>query len=118
VGFYDDMQVMGNELITEFGQTVTISRITVGTYNPDTGAATTTPATQTGKGIVEEYSAREIDGTNILRGDKRLMLSAVGISRPQINDTVSLSSIVHVIKEVAEINPAGTPVVYICNIRA
>lgn len=58
------------------GQVVTIRAATHAGYAPATGAASVgSTAFQTGSGIEEAYKSREIDGTTIKAGDKRLMLS-------------------------------------------
>lgn len=58
------------------GQVVKLSGKSRAAYDPATGAAGPASTTdQTGSGIEESYSAREIDGTLILAGDKRFMLS-------------------------------------------
>lgn len=58
------------------GQAVRLTSKARAAYNPATGAAGPASTTdQTGSGLEESYSAREIDGTLVLAGDKRFMLS-------------------------------------------
>lgn len=103
-------------------QEVTITRNAVGIYDPATGTAPVTTTVETGKGALLEYQWRndgqsEVNGTSILQGDKDLWLSAVGISVPQINDTVVASGKTYTIKQVKSENPAGTDVYHRCNVR-
>lgn len=67
------------------GQTVTLALAGGGTYNPATGGysgATTT--TQTGSGVEMAYSAREIDGETVQRGDVKFMLSPLTTAGAEI----------------------------------
>lgn len=60
------------------GQAVTLTAASGGGYSPATGKrAGQSTAAQTGSGIEDSYSAREIDGSTVLAGDKRFMLSAL-----------------------------------------
>jgi hypothetical protein len=59
------------------GQAVTITGASAGVYNPATGkTAGGETSSQTGSGLEDAYTAREIDGATIRAGDKRFMLSA------------------------------------------
>lgn len=59
------------------GQVVTLTYTVTGAYDPSTGAPAITTVTQTTSGIERKYSAYRIDGTNILTGDTRFMVSPV-----------------------------------------
>jgi hypothetical protein len=96
---------------------VTITRQTVGAYNTATGAAAVTTSVQTGSGAVSNYELKDIDGTLVKQGDKKLLLSAVGITAPVVDDTVTANSVVYTITKIRPISPAATAVLYICNIR-
>jgi hypothetical protein len=86
---YAEMQAVASELIAEFGQQGTVTRTTA----PDAiegGEGTTTeyPA----KLVPMAYSAREIDGTNILAGDVQIYISSVGLAiEPKPGDLVTAS---------------------------
>ncbi len=67
------------------GQAVTLTGKSRAAYDPATGAAGPASSTdQTGSGLEESYSAREIDGTLILAGDKRFMLSPLDASGAEL----------------------------------
>lgn len=119
---YANTKATADRILTKFGQTVAITRSSVGVYDPATGTAPVTTTVETGKAALLEYTMRgdgqsEVNGTSILQGDKDLWLSAVGISVPQINDTVVASGKTYTIKQVKEENPAGTAVYFRCNVR-
>lgn len=85
--FYGEMQEMASELISEFGQQGTVTR--VAPPDPIEGGdpvETAYPA----KLVPMAYSAREIDGTNILAGDMQIYISSVGLAiEPKPGDLVT-----------------------------
>lgn len=115
--FYSDLAKDAHGLITEFGQSVTITRKTAGAYDPNTGTGADTTSTQTGKGVVFDYDARRIDGTQVAVGDKQLILSSIGITAPQVGDEVTVGSTVYTITAIKPLAPAGEVVIYEANLR-
>jgi len=122
--FYDDMALTAADLLTELGQVVTLTHTVSGAYDPatgTTGADTTT--TQTVTGVEEFYSARSIDGTLILAGDKKFHLSPLNaagaaITPPVAEDKITFADgAVWTIKAVMPVSPAGTPVLFTLQIR-
>lgn len=105
------------KLLTRFGQNVTRRSYTVGTYDPATGAATTSTADTTRKGVLLDFGAGQTleRGTLIQGGDKRLLLDADAAPDPQ--DHFIVGGIEYVIVSIGEVNPAGTPVLYDIHLR-
>ncbi len=112
------------KLLTESGQALTLRRVAEGAYDPDTG---TTAAATTTDIIVNvafvDYSENVIDGVNIVRGDRKALISALdaaGVAitltpKPQ-DQIVGESDTVNII--VAKTTKvAATPVAYICQVR-
>ena len=119
MNFYERMQATANRLLKSKGQAITITRQTAGAYDPATGAATVTTTTQSGWGAVFEYAAKNIDGNLIQAGDKQLLLSAINaagtaLTAPQVNDTVNVGG---TITQIKTLSPAGTTVMFDCNLR-
>lgn len=113
---YSALATTVTNLIASFGQTVTLRNFTVGAYS--NGEATITPSDQTGSGVLLQYKDKEIDGTVIRYGDRKLFLSVDGITAPTLDSRVIINSEVWLIVSPAEqINPAGTPLVYILHLR-
>lgn len=121
--FYARMQATANKMLKGKGQTIILSRNSVGAYDPTTGESTITVTTQTGYGAIFDYSDRNIDGELILSGDKQLILSAVNstgtaLTAPEVNDTVTdVGSVVRTITRIKAVSPAGTTVLFECNLR-
>jgi hypothetical protein len=86
---YAEMQAVAEELITEFGQAGTVTRIS----EPDPvqgGDPVETAYTATL--VPMAYSAQEIDGTEILSGDMQIYISSVGLAiEPKPGDLVAAS---------------------------
>ena len=120
--FYAKMQATANRLLKGKGQSITLSRQTAGAYNVATGTAAVTTTTQTAYGAMFEYGDKNIDGTLIKEGDKQLLLSAINsagtaLVAPALNDTVTINTVVYTVVRIKPLSPAGTTVLFDCNIR-
>jgi len=124
--FYARLQNTAQKLLKGKGQSLTLTKITAGTYNPATGGFTGAgTSTQTAYGAVFDYGAKQIDGTLIKAGDKQLLLSAfktdgAALTPPVLGDTVTdAAGVVYTLVDPLKIvSPAGTPVLFDCNLRA
>jgi len=120
--FYAKMQATANRLLKGKGQEITLTRRTAGTYDPATGTAAVTTTTQTAYGAMFEYGDKNIDGVLIKEGDKQLLLSAINsagtaLVAPALNDTVTINTVVYTVVRIKPLSPAGTTVLFDCNIR-
>lgn len=111
------------DLLEEFGQSVTLTSKTSGAYSPSTGIAAVTTSTQTVNAVSLDYVSRDIDGTLIKAGDKRLLIApkttaGITLTAPVVDDTVLVGSMTYTIKSVKPLSPAGTVILFDCNIRA
>ena len=123
MGFYEKMQKTSDRLLISKGQAVVLKHIVVGEYVPGSGVETTV-STQYGTGAVVEWDSNQIDGTLILTGDKRLLLSALNTSgaaltAPVLGDTVTDAAgrVYTLTAPLETLSPAGTVVLYTCNLR-
>ena len=123
--FYARLQSTADKMLKGKGQSLTLTKVTAGTYNPETGGFTGAgTSTQMAYGAIFDYGTKQIDGTLIKAGDKQLLLSAfktdgAALTAPVLGDTVSIGGVVYTLVEpLKEINPAGTNVMYECNLRA
>ena len=120
--FYSKMQATANRLLKGKGQEITLTRQAAGAYNVATGTAAVTTTTQTAYGAMFEYGDKNIDGVLIKEGDKQLLLSALNsagtaLVAPQLNDTVTINTVVYTVVRIKPLSPAGTTVLFDCNIR-
>ena len=120
--FYSKMQATANRLVKGKGQEITLTRQAAGAYNVSTGTASVTTTTQKAYGAMFEYGDKNIDGVLIKEGDKQLLLSALNsagtaLVAPQLNDTVTINTVVYTVVRIKPLSPAGTTVLFDCNIR-
>ena len=122
MAFYDEMAVMALEMITEFGQSVTISKTETGEYDPETGGDSPgATIEQIAQGILLDFTGQEFQNNSLIQqGDKKLKIAAQGLEWvPGLLDKVVVQgrtwSIVPPLKEV---NPAGTPILYELAVRS
>jgi hypothetical protein len=88
---YAEIQAVATELITEFGQAGTVTRIAPpDPVNGGDPGETAYPATL----VPMAYNARNIDGTVIKTGDVQIYISAVGLGiMPTVGDLVTAGGV-------------------------
>ena len=94
------------QALGEVGQTATLTKSVASgsAYNP-----TLTKSNSTLAIVVMEYKQREIDGTMIVRGDKKIY-AAVGTVDPVVGDELTIGGVRHQVIMVKPTSPAGTVV--------
>ena len=69
--FYTRLQNTAQKLLKGKGQSITLTKITAGTYNPATGGFTGAgTSTQTAYGAIFDYGTKQIDGT-LIKADRK-----------------------------------------------
>jgi len=122
MAFYDEMAAVALDLITEFGQAVTIIDVTPGEYDPALGG--TGPdltVERTAQGILLDFTGYEFQtSTLIQQGDKKLKVAAQGLGEAPglLSKVVAQGRTWSIIPPVKEINPAGTPILYELQVRS
>tara|TARA_R100001244_G_scaffold90191_3_gene68459 strand:+ start:256 stop:609 length:354 start_codon:yes stop_codon:yes gene_type:complete len=87
--FYSDMAVDAAELLEEFGESVTLKYTTGGTIDPVAGTVSGSAQSIVANGFPGEFNRNEVDQTNILSTDIRLILEKTAVI-PAPNNTVEL----------------------------
>ena len=122
MAFYDEMAVMALEMITEFGQPVTISKMQPGEYDPDIGGeAPGVTVEQVAQGILLDFTGQEFQNNSLIKqGDKKLKIAAQGLAWvPGLLDKViAQGRIWSIVPPLKEVNPAGTPILYELQVRS
>ncbi|QIH09008.1 MULTISPECIES: hypothetical protein [unclassified Pseudomonas] len=120
--FYDEMALMALEMITEFGQPVTIRNIKPGEYDPETGfAGPDTIIEQTAQGILLDFTGLEFQNNSLIKqGDKKLKVAAQGLewALDLLNQVVIQGRTWSIVPPLKEVNPAGTPILYELQVRS
>lgn len=122
MAFYDDMQEVATNLVTEFGTSVSLRKIVSGAYDPATGAVTQSSTDHAGKGIKVGYRQDMINGETVLQGDQMLFLTATktdgtAMPAPDTTDRIVIGSSLYQIIADMTVQPAATTVVYKLQIR-
>jgi len=110
------------KLVNEFGQGVTFRKVTVGSYDPATGSAGNTTTDYSVKSYMAQYALTELTSDNIVRGDRKALLSAfdtsgAAIPSPDESDLlVGAGDTVRVVSTQTIYNGDGV-VCYICQVR-
>lgn len=111
-----DFASTAQELLTTFGQSVTFSRETQGTFVPSTGAVGSgSPSTFSAVVYPGVYKTNEIDGVSVLSTDTRLI--TYSSTKPLVGDTVSLNTQNLRVENVQNITVNAVSVLYICQCR-
>lgn len=120
--FYSEMAVMALEMITEFGQPVTISKTVPGEYDPETGAeAPGATVEQTAQGILLDFTGQEFQNNSLIKqGDKKLKIAAQDLTWvPGLLDkVVAQGRTWSIVPPLKEVNPSGTPILYELQVRS
>lgn len=112
-----------HDMLAAKGQAVTLTRQAAGAYNPATGAATITPTTQAGKGVILPLSAFRKSLGNVVEGDAQLLLSGLTaggtvLTEPEVADTVTdANGDVWTITGYEPLAPAGLTIIYDAIVR-
>lgn len=119
---YDEMAEVAADMLEEFGVAITVKYITTSAYDPATGSATADTVTKSAKGYVDDYADRDIDGTKIKVGDRRVYLSVLDaaglpIAKPGTTDKLTISQLDYSIVNSKAIPGAGTASLYIVQVR-
>jgi len=115
---YDELAIAAVEMITEFGQPVTVTRQDTGAgggvYDPETGTVTDTADTpHSSIGIHVNYSERDIDGTNILYGDQRVLIKPDLPIIPRRGDKIAFEDgTILFVEKSMPLSPAGVIVLH------
>lgn len=122
MAFYDEIAVMALDMITEFGQPVTISKTELGEYDPELGGEVPgSTVEQITQGILLDFTGQEFQSNSLIKqGDKKLKIAAQGLqwAPDLLNKIVVQGRVWSIIPPLKEINPAGTPILYELQVRS
>lgn len=111
--FYDEDIIAADEMIAEFGQTVTFTQVTEGAYDVNTSSNTITETNYPVKAVLLPYKVQAIASSDLIQqGDMKILVSpkqlsgsVMVVANPQ--DKVTVNSELWVIVNVKPLYPAG-----------
>jgi len=119
MGFYERQAVRAKRLIARRGLAMTLKVTTKGTYDPNTrlfGADTVTDHPCVG--IVEDYNLKDIDGTVIKHGDKKITIAASDLTvTPLAENLLVIGTETWQVVRNKPLAPAGIPVIHTVQVR-
>jgi hypothetical protein len=122
MAFYDEMAVMALEMITEFGQPVTIRKTEPGEYDPETGGVSPgATIEQAAQGILLDFTGLEFQNNSLIKqGDKKLKIAAQGLEwvPDLLNKVIIQGRTWSIVPPLKEVSPAGTPILYELQVRS
>jgi hypothetical protein len=110
------------QMIKEHGIALTLRKRAAGAYNAATGAVTQTNTDYAVRGYFYDYTPDMIDGSSILRGDRRVVLDnklTNGSATPEPDATdqiIGLGDTVNIVK-VMEIKSGSGTMCYLLQVR-
>jgi len=123
VSLYSDAQAIAGEMLTEFGASLQLFHINPNHYDVATATMIMLNTMESTHGVFLNYPAKDggvsqIDGTITNKGDKRLLMSAVGLIAPPVIEDYVLGNLgSFTIKSVKTICPdGGVVIMYDCRV--
>ena len=118
MSFYSDIAATANELLSEFGSSMTLTRSEPGAYDPSAGTAGSTETAFVVWGLQDNYAQTEIDGSLIRQGDQRVWLSAVGMGvMPRSGDTLTIGATTYNVIASRPVRPGAVIVLHDVQVR-
>lgn len=115
--FAEEMQAVAIDLITEFGQSVSFSRVTEGTYNTSNSApASGSTITYTAYGVPMDYSAFEISTKSVLSTDLKLLIHKT-TQTPQVGDVATFGGVAYRVMDVNKEVANGQDIYFSLQVR-
>lgn len=120
--FYDRQAATAQRLLAQFGQPVTVSRVTGGTEDPLTGDMTgQNTESYTPNGVLLNYSGREAGeardaGNEIRTSDRKLLLAPFDVD-PVVTDSVTVDGSEWTIIRIKTLRPAGQTLLHEIQVR-
>lgn len=120
---YSPIAATALAILADKGQSVTLSKVTPGTYDPVTGETTgAATATQAAAAVLLDYSLQEsgakfADGSQVRVGDKKCLIAADGLAwAPDEATTLTdAAGVVWQIEKLRTLAPSGLAILYTAN---
>jgi hypothetical protein len=117
---YSSKQEKALEMISKYGAALSVVVLTKSSYNATSDAWTASTATYSTLGLITEFAERDINGTTIQAGDRKVILPAKDLPALDELDDFSIvyGAIVWDPVNVAVLSPGGEPILYTVQVRA
>ena len=119
---YGKTAVRADQSLRRKGGIVVLRQVVIGVYDPDLGMAPSITTDYEGTGVKIAYEAENIDGTLILAGDQKLLLSPLqrngqAMPAPTAADLVLFGGASYTVKSVETTAPVDVAVLHTLQLR-
>lgn len=114
---YNALKNTARNLLASFGQSMTLTKYLVDTYDSTTGVNSSTTSTTTDIGVILPYGDAIVSTSNSLiqQNDQQVFIQMATI--PNVADRLTVAGVVYDIVSVKAIEPAGINVLYELQVR-
>lgn len=118
MSFSTNMITTARNLLADYGESITLTRESEGTYSPTDGSFSgASSSSYSADGFQEQYDKTEIDETTVQTGDIRLILEKPASVTPTIGDKCTIDGSEYAVMDVSPIRAQGTDIIYILQLR-
>lgn len=114
MSLYSGLAKTAQKMIDEKGRAVTLRRAS-GVYDPATDTMNSSQTDTPVRAVFTAFKKSEIDGTLILRSDKKVLLAAR--IEPQGNDVIVDGSAQYRVVDIMAVQPGDTAILYTLQVR-
>lgn len=111
------MQDAAQKIIDDIGKDVTLRRVTQGAFNTTTGALSSTTSDETVQALFLNFRNSQVDGSQIKMGDRKIVIAAQNVTKPETDDLVISNSKTFRIIQVIEVEENDKNLIYTCQAR-
>jgi len=111
--FDDEIAQTAKDTIAEFGASVTLIRVSEGSYDPATGTTTNTETSEALKAVVEDYTPWELQNGLGVVGGKKFTCAALGLTIPLLTDKITLGTDTFLIAKNETTYSGSIPILYV-----
>lgn len=118
MSFSTNMIATARSLLNTYGESITLTRESEGTYSPTDGSFSgVSSSSYVADGFPDQYSKDEIDETLVRSSDIKLLLEKPTSVTPAVGDKCTINSTEYVVVAVATIRAQGTDIIYELQLR-
>lgn len=108
---------LAHDLLTYFGALAVLTRRIEGAYDTATGSATISNRSFSATACVLSVKDKR-DTDAVQRAERRVLISPLSAYEPLVGDHLKIGALKFQITDVEKLAPAGTTVLYDCEVRA
>lgn len=114
MSLYSDLNAIAGDVLSTFGQIVTLRRRRSSDYDVATGQADDDPGIiYSGSAVVSKYPQKMVDGKSVMTGDVRVTLAATAtMVEPVAGDFIDIGSRRYSVVQANPVDPGGEAVIY------